>query len=56
MPRWLPSGFNQASVAQPHEDGIKRSGAETSLLRKIISMLPLSALRQESCKQFPSLG
>lgn len=56
MPGWLPPGFDQASVAQPHEDGIKRSGAETSLLRKIISMLPLSTLRQESCKQLPGLG
>jgi hypothetical protein len=43
---WLPLGFKHAPVAQSHQDGIKRSRAKTSPLRKAISVLPLNGLRQ----------
>lgn len=56
MLRWLPLGFKHASVAQPHEDRIKCSRAEASLLGKIISVLPLNTLRQQSRKKQLGLG
>lgn len=53
---WLPLRFNQAPVAQPHEDGIKRSRAEANLLGKLISVLPSDTLRQQSCEKPSGLG